>query len=1389
MNFYTIQVTNGKNNSIEIAPDFQTEDENTDLMIRGKSFYAVWNEDKGLWSTNEYDVRRIVDRDLMKKRDEVQQQMGDTRIIVKRMVSYSSGSWDKYCNYIRKMPDRYKQLDDRLTFADTPVKKEDYVSKRLPYNLAPGSHESYDEIIGTLYSEENRAKLEWAIGSILAGDSRKIQKFLVLYGKGGTGKSTILKIIHKLFEGYDTVFVAKSLANSNKDFSMEPFKNNPLVAIDEDGDLSHIEDSTKINSIVSHERVLMNEKNKPQYPYIPHCFLFIASNEPVKIKDAESGIIRRLIDVEPTGVRIPGKKYNLLMERVDFELGAIADHCLKVYKKMGRHFYDNYRPKSMMYRTDAFLNYIEDRYDVFCEEDGVTLKNAYIMWNNYCDEAGVDGKVRANYPRHKFRDELKNYFRKFDEVARVDGKQVRSWYSGFIRDCLSQEGSDIPPDEEEPIIKLTCTTSRLDEILKDCKAQYASDREGEPPELPWNKVKTVLKDIDSHRLHYILGPAWLVMADFDLKNEKGEKDAKLNLEAASKWPPTYAEFSKGGAGIHLYYRYTGDLDDLKALFAPDIEVKIFRGKSAIRRRLSYCNDLDIATLSSGLPVKEKKPMVSEKVIQDERHLINLIMKAMRSTEKDCNDPIPGCEHHVTACNFIKDILDQAYESKMHYDVSNLRKLVRAFGMCSHNSKKRCAELIRNMKWQSENEPPQIEGNKRDIDVIFDCEVGQNVNLVCWKIVDYNPGESHPVVAMLNPKPTEIEQLLEYGLIGFNCRRYDNHILHAIRLGYSCQDVYDKVSVPIISGSDNGYFRDAWDYSKVDIYDMSSEKTSLKKFEIRMQLELDGKIETAKRLIRKGASIEKAAAYVKMPENELQEYLDGKRKSPSHREMGIDWTKPIPEDRWNELVQYCTNDVLATEALWLTGKRQADWKAREVLSDMAEMNTNATTNSLTTQVIFEGDKKPQSQFNYRFMGTKDNEVETYLIPPDDACGSKLDSEYTLFDANYRPVFPGYKYERSIDPDTGKATGPFVSTYRGEEVGEGGYVYAEPGIYSNVALLDIASMHPSSIVAENLFGDEYTKRFRDILQTRILIKHKQYDQAKQMFGGKLAKYLDDPAQAKSLAGALKIAINSVYGLTSAKFDNPFRDPRNKDNIVAKRGALFMVNLKHEVQKRGFTVAHIKTDSIKIPGATNDIIQFVMDYGRLYGYNFEHEATYERMCLVNDAVYIAKYDTAEHAQKLYGYIPEDLKEHGGEWTATGTQFQVPYVFKNLFTKEDILLTDMVETKSVTSALYLDFNENLSEGDHNYVFVGKCGAFCPILSGYNGGVLCREKDGKYNAATGSKGYRWKEYEVVRDLGLEGEVDRGYYEELCRKAREEIGRFGSFELFVSDEPLPPFDL
>jgi hypothetical protein len=225
--------------------------------------------------------------------------------------------------------------------------------------------------------------------------------------------------------------------------------------------------------------------------------------------------------------------------------------------------------------------------------------------------------------------------------------------------------------------------------------------------------------------------------------------------------------------------------------------------------------------------------------------------------------------------------------------------------------------------------------------------------------------------------------------------------------------------------------------------------------------------------------------------------------------------------------------------------------------------------------------------------------------------------------------------------------------------------------------------------------------------------------------------------------------------------------------------MINLKHEVQRKGFKVVHIKTDSIKIADATPEIVDFVMEYGAMYGYTFEHEATYERMCLVNDAVYIAKYADSDHEFE----IPTTGEKIKTPWTATGAEFAVPYVFKTLFSKEPIEFNDLCETKTVTTALYLDMNESLAEGERDYHFVGKAGRFCPILPGKGGGLLMREKEGKYSFATGSKGYRWLESEMVKELGRENDIDRSYYNAMVDEAKSAIDKYCDFEWFASDDP------
>lgn len=901
VDFLTISTRSKKKGVVEIYPKFIIGKSN-DLMIRGGDFYAVWLEEKGLWSTDEQDALQLIDRELdifAEKNGKYQ----DADVRVLHMWDSESGMidcWHKYCQ--KQMRDSFHMLDEKLIFANDKVLKRDYASKRLPYPLEEGETQAWDRLVSTLYSEEERHKIEWAIGSIVSGDSKKLQKFMVLYGAAGTGKSTILNVIQKLFDGYTAVFDAKALGSSNSSFALESFRNNPLVAIQHDGDLSRIEDNTRLNSLVSHETMIVNEKFKSTYSNRFKCFLFMGTNKPVKITDAKSGLIRRLIDVSPTGQKLGAKEYHALIKQIDFELGAIAYRCLQVYLT-DPAYYDSYVPLNMLGASNDFYNFVEDSWYIFKKADETSLKSAWAMYKTYCEEA----KVSYPYTQRAFKEELKNYFREYKErYLTEEGSRIRSYYKGFLSEKFSEREEEEKPEPRHiSWLDLEETDSIFDRECAKCPAQYGN--ESEAPTFKWDNVKTILEDLDTRRLHYVRVPENHIVIDLDIRGRDGQKSLERNLEEAAKWPPTYAELSKGGNGLHLHYIYTGDPKKLSRVYDDQIEVKIFTGKSSLRRRLSKCNRLPIASISSGLPLKEGSKTVNFEGLKSEKALRTVIKRNLNK------EYFPNTKPSV---DFIFKALNDAYNSDLHYDVSDLLTPVMAFAAGSSNQSEYCLKLVSKMPFKSRD----ISEAVSDVDaplVFYDVEVFPNLFLVNWKFA----GEGKNVVRMINPKPVEIEELMKHRLVGFNCRRYDNHILYAAFLGYDNQQLY-RLSQKIVNGETRfTFFVTAYNVSYTDVYDFSSKKQSLKKFEIELGIH--------------------------------------------HQELGLPWDEPVPEELWQKVAEYCDNDVIATEAVF--NARQSDFLARQILADVAGMTVNDTTNSLTTRIIFGKNRNPQNQFNYRDLG--------------------------------------------------------------------------------------------------------------------------------------------------------------------------------------------------------------------------------------------------------------------------------------------------------------------------------------------------------------------------------------------------------------------------------------
>ena len=1309
MDFVVPCVKTLKKGLSEVSPKFIVK-KSKDLMIRGHDFYAVWDETEKVWSTDQETVIKLVDSMLEEFAESYSNNSdGSETVIVKRMSDSDSGSMDKWKKYTQKhMADNWVSLNGKLVFSNTKPERENYSSHHLNYPLKKGDHSAYDELIDLLYSPEEKMKIEWAIGSVVSGDSVKIQKFIVFTGDAGTGKSTVMKIIRMLFDGYTATIDAKAISSPQSSFALESLKSDPLVAIQDDADLTGVRDNTRLNSLISHEYMTVNEKYKSPYEHAYRCFIFLGSNGDVQITDSRSGLQRRLIDVRPTGKTFKINKYLELMERIKFELSGIAYHCLEVYKN-NKHAYDNYKPTQTMRNTNIFYNFMEENYDKY--EYRIGLKTVWEDYNRFCDESNI----AFRFNRLEVLKEARPYFKDFIRDGHdKDGNHVRSVFFEILPEKFGLESSIVDASPDNWII-FNGTFSKLDIEYGDCPAQYSKD-DG-TPRLSWDKVKTKLKDLYTRKLHWVRLPENVIKIDFDKKDKDGNKSLELNLMEANKFPKTYAEVSKSGCGIHLYYIYDGDPNELSRIYDENIEVKVSTGKNSHRRILTKCNDLPIAHISTGLPLKGGKPMMDANIAINE--------KGLRTTIQRC---IAKEIHADTRSNidWICEILDRAYNSGIVYDVSDMRPDVLRFAMHSTNQSEYCVNKISEMKFKSESAGEYDASGYRVDDpiIFFDFEVKPNMNLLCWK----KHGPDEKVIDIFNPSPEYIGEFFGFNsdvknkIVGYNNKDYDNHIAYAIYNGKTPEEVFN-ISQAIINKEKDAKYREAKHMSYSDVFDFLPDKISLKKWEIRLGI--------------------------------------------SHKEFEHPWDEPIPEELWGELAKYCEKDVLATEAVFDSEPGQAAWKGRCILCDLANIlrgpgsTVNDSTNDLTTKLIVGSERNPQRYFVY---------------------------------PNLADEFPGYEYcKTGIDKDryiSKEYAKKCTSIYKGYDPSEGGFVYSEPGMYGHSVCFDVASEHPSSIIAENGFGP-YTENYKLLLDLRLHIKHKEYDEIRKMYNGALAKYLETEEDADALSYALKIAINSVYGLTSASFPNRLKDPRNIDNWVAKRGALFMIDLMTAVKEMGYTVIHCKTDSIKVLNPDKRVTDYIFEYGKKFGYNFEIEHIFDRICLLNKSVYVCKYT--------------DDKENGkmaGKWDSVGKQFGrtrergTPYVFKTLFSHEPIEFRDVCEAKSASTALYLDMNEGLPEGESNRKFIGKTGLFTPVVDGAGGGELYRKSgEDKYDCVAGTskpkeKGkkvslYRWHESSTVEALNMYDKIDYSYYNRLVDEGIEDISKFGDFELFVSDEPIP----
>ena len=1260
--------------------------------------------------------------------------------------------------------------NNRILFQNDEYLPEYYATSKLEYVPTEGGEASaYNMFIENQLEFDSIPKFEWIMGSLFSNCIKDNEFMVVAKGEKKTGKTTLLNFVkeclgdlkEKSESTYSMPVDLKEITSGGSSHATEVFLKHKLFMYTDDIDLRRMKNIDQLNMLCTKSTMSVNPKGRPHTEIQFDGLLWVNTNYETGF-DPSDGIGRRILEIKFKANRLEPQLFKKVRSDMSKEIPIVVNKWIKTYKEMGVDAFSNMKVSeetmrygSPIYRYMTDCSRIEryskiNDYTPDQQDNWINGTTAYTDYKQWCEDEGS-----TPVPGLFFYEEMKSYFSEYHGrgIRMPSGQQWNHAYGGTfnpdinfnsrvtVLDMTLEDYNEYRMNNLPDWLKLNhFGYSPLEKMWADCPAQYGT---ADHPTIPWcceDKLRT-LSDLDTSRVHWV-NPTdgyWEhhIIIDLDIKKD-GNKCRELNLKRAATFPPTYAEFSKSGAGVHLHYLYDGDVLELAPIIEEDVEIKVYSGKQSLRRKNAGHNAHEIATIPVGyLPKKSAEEIARAKArqadldIKDEGHLRNLIKKAIsgdtnmvshnQNTRWICTLletawNTPDLEFNMEP--YKDDIYAYAAESSHH--AGQLKILLDGCHFMSQNYKTLSLATVPHpvMDINDDTAPIEMVKNDSSVDVgnkapskkkppiFFDLEVYRNTNLLvyCVMLPENDPEEyMRNMQVVWDPDPDLCRKLLRSKrLIGYNNRAYDNHIMYAKSIGMSPEEVYD-VSQGIITNQPKAQWPHAWNSCDLDLYNLSKKAgkaQSLKKWELELDI--------------------------------------------PHEEMEWDWNEPLPDELREIVEHYCINDVFATTQVYYALTDYVN--TQYILADITGLDSARATNKMTEALIFGNDPNPQLVYT-----DLSEEFPGYHF---EVCKSK--EEHKAYLAKLSDEGVDMSQLTTWDKDDDETGYKIVSTYMGVGVGEGGYVWSNPGYYENVVTFDVASMHPHSILALNMFGD-YTKNFKDLLDARLDIKHKDFESAKKRFGGALAPYLEN-SDPDILAKALKVVINSVYGLTSArKQKTRFLDERNIDNICAKRGSLFMVGLLKECQARGIEVAHVKTDSIKLVNPSEEAKEFVLNYGKQYGYTFEVEDVFDRICLIDRAQYIA-----------FGE---------GHWHAKGAQFLNPVVFKGLFTGEELTLDDRAIIKeSKKGPIYM------VDSSGNAKFVGKCIKVVCVTNGYDC-MKMQEGEDKLSYVTGCKDHKWIEYSAIKELPWEEwYIDESYYEDILKETINIIEQFVPFSTLKGND-------
>jgi putative DNA primase/helicase len=279
-----------------------------------------------------------------------------------------------------------------------PHSRADMLSKITLAPYEPGANPQLWRLFTWGVFQENVALIQFmqrALGYSITGSTRE-QSLFIMYGSGSNGKSTLWGTVQRLLGDYAMNTPVKTLLRKERDTGI----NNDVARMvgarfvtASEPDMGKHLDIATVKDLTGGDPVTARFLNKEFFTFDPVLKIWLSTNHKPIIRDTTNSIWRR-IHLIPFNAKFDGNNKNVdladqLLTEASGILAWLVEGC-KAWQLQGLGPPDDVRAASEAYRAemDPLGPFLGEYCDVGLMSYKVTHKALYIVYCNYCDEAG-----------------------------------------------------------------------------------------------------------------------------------------------------------------------------------------------------------------------------------------------------------------------------------------------------------------------------------------------------------------------------------------------------------------------------------------------------------------------------------------------------------------------------------------------------------------------------------------------------------------------------------------------------------------------------------------------------------------------------------------------------------------------------------------------------------------------------------------------------------------------------------------------------------------------------------------------------------------------------------------------------------------------------------------